>query len=255
LSAAERAHHRALRGSKRRLEWLGGRLAAKYLFLHRLEMPVAHDEQTWRPTLIQLSAYSIDAFPDWMYQHIEVSASADPQGAGPRFQWYGRGEEGAVSLSHTDYDACACFSPGNIVGVDLQSVEPRVEPFYRSNFTETEKQWVSRGTGIEPSSRHWLFTLLWTLKEGALKARALLQRSPVSFGGVEVAGLPVPPDVLWAYRKDTWNDRFGLFTARIKEERNARDMHVAYMGTRRLILAVVKPLCPAQHVNSAAVWS
>jgi 4'-phosphopantetheinyl transferase EntD len=158
-----------------------------------------------------------------------------------------------VSLSHTGNDVCACLSQAGAVGVDIESVESRVESFYRANYTETEKQWVSCGVGIEPLSRNWLYTLLWTFKEGALKARALLQKSPVSFGGIEVRGLPIPQGVLRAFRKDTWGDQFGLFTARIQEDRNTTGVHVAYMGTRRIILAVVKPFDTAQHVQSAVM--
>jgi phosphopantetheinyl transferase len=252
LSAAEKAHHRAFRSSKRRLQWLGGRLAAKYLFLHRMELPVANEEPNWRPILLQLSVKSIDDYPIWMYQNIEVSASVDPQGTGPRLRWCGR-VEGAVSLSHTGSNVCACLSQASTVGVDIESVEPRVESFYRSNYTETEKQWVNCGAGIEPLSRNWLYTLLWTFKEGALKARALLQKSPVSFAGIEVRGLPVPQGVLRAYRKDIWGDQFGQFTGRIQEERNTTGVHVAYMGTRRLILSVVKPIDTARHAALAVM--
>jgi len=242
-----RSRHRSFPSAQRRLEWLGGRLAAKHLFLHRLETSVTSNEPDLRPTFFQLSDWSIDKFPEWMYQNVEVSASADPLGAGPHFRWCGRVKEDAVSLSHTGYDACACVSQGTIVGVDLQRVEPRVESFYRSNYTEAEKRWVNRGAGIEPSSRNWLYTLLWTFKEAALKARAVLQRSPVSFGGIELADLPPPQGVLWAYRKNVWSDRFGQFTARIKEERSTRGLHVAYMGTRHLILSVVTPFGSGQQ--------
>src|SRR5712691_4362297 len=257
LSAAERERHAALRNSKRRLEWLAGRLAAKHLFLQRLEMRVPNDGPTWRPILLQLSANSLDAFPEWMYQSIEVPAGTDARDAGPRFRWCGRAEEDAVSLSHTGNDACACLSEGSTVGVDIESVEPRVEAFYRANYTEAEKQWVNRGAGIEPLSPNWLYTLLWTFKEAALKARAVLQKNPVSFAGIEVTGLPVPQDVLWAYHRSTWSDRFGLLTAGIEEQRNTTGVHVAYTGTSRLILAVVKPFGHGrqanQQTNSAVV--
>ncbi|HVS89073.1 MAG TPA: 4'-phosphopantetheinyl transferase superfamily protein, partial [Candidatus Acidoferrum sp.] len=203
--------------------------------------------------LLQLTACSLEAFPDWMYQSIEVYASTDPQCAGPQFRWCGRAMEGALSLSHTDNDACACVSEGSTVGVDLESVAPRVEAFYRSNYTEAEKQWVNRGASIEPLSPNWLYTLLWTFKEAALKARVVLQKNPVSFAGIQVTGLPVPQDVLWAYRKSNWTHQFGLLAAGIEEERNTTGVHVAYMGTNRLILAVVKPFGCGQKANSVVV--
>jgi hypothetical protein len=136
------------------------------------------------------------------------------------------------------------------VGVDLESVAPRVEAFYRSNYTEAEKAWVDRGAGTEPHSRDWLFTLLWTFKEAALKAQAMFQKTRLSFAGIGIAGLPVPQDVLWAYRRSTWGEQFGVFDGLIQDESNATAVHVAYVGTSRRILAVVKPFGRRQQTNS-----
>jgi 4'-phosphopantetheinyl transferase EntD len=244
LSAAERNRHGALRSSKRRLEWLAGRLAAKYAFLHRLERGVVDDAEEWCPTLLQLSAQSLDAFPLWMYQRIELPASTDPERGGPRLRWCGKSNEEAVSLSHTGNNACACLCAEGTVGIDIETVAPRVEAFYRWNYTEREKLWVSLGANLEPLSREWLFTLLWTLKEAALKARAVLQKSPWSFAGVGVSGLPAPEDVLWAYRNRTWGEKFGLFEGVIEEDCNATRVQVAYLGTRHLVLTVVRPFGP-----------
>src|ERR1043166_4273114 len=100
LSAAERERHAALRNSKRRLEWLAGRLAAKHPFLQRLGVRVPYCGPCGRPALLQLAAQSLDSFPAWMYQSIEVPAGTDPQDPAPRFRWCGRAKEDAVSLSH-----------------------------------------------------------------------------------------------------------------------------------------------------------
>jgi phosphopantetheinyl transferase (holo-ACP synthase) len=251
LSGAERRRHHEFRNPQQRLRWLAGRLAAKYLFLHRLEMAFPTDRVDWSPMLIQLSVELLDIFPQWMYQGIEVSAGTDTQGAGPRFRWLGRSKEDAVSLSHTGNDACACLSEGNTVGVDLESVEPRVDAFYRSNYSEAEKQWAKQGGGLEPLSPNWLYTLLWTFKEAALKAGAIARKNPLSFAGIEFAALPIPRTALSAFRRSTWGDRFGIFTAGIREDRKTTDVHVAFMGTRRLILTVVKPFGDGQRANLA----
>ena len=241
LSAAERERHQAFANPKRRLQWLAGRLTAKYLFLHRLEMGLPNDAQG-RPALFQLTAQSLDAFPDWMYQEVEVvPASTDADGAGARFRWRGITEQEALSISHTDTEACACLCAQGTVGIDLESVAPRVEAFYRLNYTEGENQWVNRGASMEPLSRDWLYTLLWTFKEAALKARAALQKNPLSFAGIGFSGLPAPEDVLWAYRARTWSERLNLFSAIVEEEGSATTVHVAYVGTRSRILTVVKP--------------
>jgi phosphopantetheinyl transferase (holo-ACP synthase) len=240
LSAAERERDGVLRSPKRRLEWLAGRLAAKYLFLHRLEMGFPNEGQQWRPTLLQLSAESLDAFPARMYQAIELSPSTDPQCGGPGLRWCGRTMEESVSISHAGNNACACLSAGGTVGVDLEIVAPRVEAFYRSNYTETEKHWVNRSASIEPFSQDWLYTLLWTFKEAALKARAVLQKNSWSFAGVGVSGLPISEDVLWVYRKSRWGDQFGLFTALIEESGKGVSVQIAYSGTSHVILTVLK---------------
>lgn len=243
LSIAERESYDALRSSRRRLEWLAGRLAAKYLFLQHLEIGIAHTVvQQSHSTLLQLSDKCLDDFPDRMYQKIEVLAGERPSCAGPWFRWRGTAREEMVSVSHTGNDVCASLSTRGPAGIDLERVTERADAFHRCNFTETERRWIREGTRIEPLSKDWLFTLLWTVKEAALKAGALLQTSPWSFAGVEVEGLPAPNDVLWAFREGTWRDRFVLFTALIKETRKTTSARVAYLGTRQLILTVVRPL-------------
>ena len=241
LSAGERATHQGFGSPRRRMQWLAGRLAAKYLFLHRLEMgrPQA---QLRQPILFQLTAQSLDAFPDWMYQEVEVvPASTDADGAGAGFRWCGTVEQETASISHIDDEACACLCADGNVGIDLERVLPRVEAFYKLNYTEAENEWVNEGTSTEPLSRDWLYTLLWTFKEAALKARAAFPKNLLSFSGTGFNGLPAAHDMLWAYRRRNWSDRFDLFSAVIEGQGKATGVHVAYAGTRHRILTVVKP--------------
>ncbi len=246
LSAPERERFDAIRSAQRRREWLGGRLAAKYLFLYRLELGFEADADRWRPALLALSSESLRVFPAWMYEAIEIRPSTDAQGGAPRLVWLGGDREQSISVSHTRNVACACLAEG-VVGVDLEMAEPRVETFYRSNYTDAEKAWVDRCAREERIDEDWLYTLLWTCKESALKARALHQQSALSFAGIDVSGLPAPRDVRWAYLQGRFSDRCGLFTAVIQERCRATSAQVAYMGTRDLILTVLKP--SAQTVN------
>lgn len=243
LSAAEFQRYRSLASPQRQREWLGARLAAKYLFLSRFELP--DDRRHDGRAVTHLARETLVSLPLWMWRSVEVAKSCDPEHPAPYFRWRGgHGVKVTLSLSHTGHDACACIAAGGDVGIDLQNVEQRVAAFYRTNYTIAETQWVERGAGREPSTRDWLYTLLWTLKEAALKARALVQTSPVSFGGVEVFELPAPETVLRTCRQDDWDDRLMRITARIREERNTRSLQVAIAGTRRMILTVVRPRQP-----------
>lgn len=253
LSAAEFQRYRSLASAQRQREWLGARLAAKYLFLSRFELPGdgRHDSRA----VTHLMRETLVSLPLWMWRSIEVATGCNPEHPGPFFRWRGGHEvKVALSLSHTGHDACACIAAGSDVGIDLQNVEQRVAAFYRTNYTAAEAQWVDRGAGCDPSGRDWLYTLLWTLKEAALKARVLVHTSPVSFGGVEVFELPAPETLLRACRQDDWRDRLMRITARIREERNIRRLEVAITGTRRMILTVVRPgqSDPAQQGTSVA---
>jgi phosphopantetheinyl transferase (holo-ACP synthase) len=238
LCSSEVQRYRTLASARRRQEWLGARMAAKYLFLHRLESPHAdHDDRV----VTKLSRETLVSLPLWMYRNVEVTTGRHPDRPSLRFRWRGCETDMALSLSHTGHDACACMTAGDNVGIDLQKVEQRVGAFYRTNYAATERQWVERGTGCEPSSRDWLYTLLWTVKEAALKAKALVQINPVSFGGVDVFELPPPETLLRACRQDDWGGRLTRMTARIREGRNIRSLQVAIMGTQQMILTVVQP--------------
>jgi hypothetical protein len=128
------------------------------------------------------------------------------------------------------------------VGVDVEKVSRRVDAFYRRNFTQAERAWASEGERLAPGSRDWLFTLLWTIKEAALKAGALTPQSPWSFAGIGLDGLPVPGDVLWCFRPGNWGERFGQFTAIMGDMQGGSYVRVAYGGTRDFVLTIVKPI-------------
>lgn len=238
LCPAELQRYQTFVSARRRQEWLGARLAAKYLFLHNMESP--HSAPHGHHVVTSLSRETLVSLPLWMYRNVDVATGRDPDRPGPRYRWRGCETDAALSLSHTGFDACACIAAGGDIGIDLQKVEQRVGAFYRTNYAAAEQQWVERGAEGEPSSRDWLYTLLWTLKEAAFKAKALVQTSPVTFGGVDVFELPPPETLLRACREGD-GGRLMRISARIREERNIRRLQVAVMATRRMILTVVKP--------------
>jgi 4'-phosphopantetheinyl transferase EntD len=242
LSVAEREWYRALRTEKRRSEWLAGRLAAKYLFLNRLELGEDSDGREWPPRIIPLSAGMLEDFPASLFRAVELYPSRDPGGGPPWLQFYGRRHESAVSVSHAGNNACVCLSKYVTVGIDIENILPKVAAFYQSNFTIAEREWVDRVGVSEQVGRDWLYTLLWTVKEAALKARAVVHKNPWGFTGVGVDGLPLPWDLLSATVTGNWGDYFGLFTAWIEEQHVSTPVQVAFAATSHLIVTLVRRL-------------
>jgi 4'-phosphopantetheinyl transferase EntD len=249
LSATERQWYGAFPTAKRRSEWLAGRLAAKYLFLNQLEMGEVDGDREWPPRLMPLAAQSLDDFPVSLFRAVELCPSSTVDGGPPRLRFGGKPYEIAVSLSHAGNNACACMSKWSTIGLDVEKVLPKVEVFYQSNFTISEKDWADVPAVSKELGRHWLYTLLWTIKEAALKARTVVHKSPWGFAGVGVGGLPPLRDLLSAGRTEAWGDYFGRFTARIDEECISTPVQVAFAATGDLIVTLVRrspALAPGQ---------
>jgi hypothetical protein len=242
LSADERAKYSSLRGERRQGEWLAGRLVAKHLFLNRLEMSQAMRSETyWSPALAKLSAAALGVYSPWMYRKIEVLAQDEK----PSFVWCGKKREESISLSHAGGIACASLAEQQFVAIDVETTAHRNGAFYRKTFTEVEKNWVARVTGGELSSSNWHFTLLWTLKESALKLGWLNGASIWNLPRIEIDGLP---DVnrlgsFWCDAK--MGDAFLVFTASIRDACRAMQVQAAVAGTRNFVLTVMNPLIGA----------
>lgn len=235
LSVGERAKYASLPSQRRQTEWLAGRLAAKYLFLNRLEMSRTQDRQ-WSPTLLKLSSEALGVYSPWMYQRVEVVGN----GGKPSLAWCGQARSESVSFSHSGSVSCASIAFGAPTVIDLETTGPRIDAFYRNNFTEAERSWALRGAGGESSKANWFFTLLWTLKESALKLGWL--NSLWSLPRIEIAGLPGANNIgpFW-YCKTMGND-FAMFTVSVKEHCRVMQVRVAVTGTRNFILTVMNPL-------------
>jgi 4'-phosphopantetheinyl transferase len=144
LAPREAAILAGMRYTKRRTEYLLGRLVTK----HAVALV------TGRPTDPATLA------------GIEVRNA--PSGA-PYV--YVDGAPLAVEVSITDragWAVCvACPASGHPVGCDLELVEPRTPGFVRDFFTAAEQRWIaSRATGDE---RDMGANLVWSAKESALK--------------------------------------------------------------------------------------
>lgn len=235
LSVGERAKYMGLPSQSRKSEWLAGRLAAKYLFLNRLEMPRTQGRQ-WSPTLSELSSDALGVYSPWMYQKVEVVTNSGK----PGLVWCGQARPEGISLSHSGSVSCAAIALGTPTVIDLETTRPRIDAFYRNNFTEAERSWAVRGAGGESIKANWFFTLLWTLKESALKLGWL--NSLWNLPRIEIAGLPGPDNIRPFWNSRTMGNDFAVFTVSVKEHWRVMQVRVAVTGTRNFILTVMNPL-------------
>lgn len=74
-----------------------------------------------------------------------------------------------ISIAHHDNISLVSLSKKHPLGLDMESCEQRVDAFYKNSFTSKEKDWVFEKMQQYNVSKNWLFTLLWTCKEAALK--------------------------------------------------------------------------------------
>lgn len=240
LSVGERTKYLGLPGETRKCEWLAGRLAAKYIFLSGLEPSQQTPNQQWTPALATLTQKRLGDFSPWMYQQVEVVTN----GGRPCLVWCGQPRSESISLSHAGGVSCAsiAFAFGAHTGVDIETPVSRLDAFYRINFSQAERRWVTCVAGDESIRSNWFFTLLWTLKESALKLGWLNQASIWNVPRVEIDDLPGLDKIRPAWFSNTMSNDFSQFTVRVKEQSRFMEAQVAVTGTRNLVLTVMNPL-------------
>jgi len=77
-----------------------------------------------------------------MYQQVEVVTN----GGKPSLAWCGQTRPESISLSHSGSESCASIAFGAPTAIDVESTGPRIDAFYRSNFTEAERAWALGGS-------------------------------------------------------------------------------------------------------------
>lgn len=242
LSAAEQASYWELSRHSRKNEWLAGRLAAKYLFLNQMELHRGTPSRDWRPGLLSLSAAALSVYSPWMYQRVEVISNGETPGRYARLVWGGKDRPESISLSHAGGLSCACITPGTPTAIDIETAVPRVDAFYRNNFTEAERSWVARGATDDSVKSNWLFTLLWTLKESALKLGWLNHASIWNLPRIEINGLPRLNHIDQFSSRRSLGGDFEIFTAVVNQDRRGMQVEAAVVGTPNLVLTVMNPL-------------
>jgi phosphopantetheinyl transferase len=148
---------------KRKLEWLGGRMAAKY---------AAVSAATFQ---------EIDAVPQWL--NLEVAAAADGR---PFIRAADNSARALpdISISHSHGMAAAMAAAHGRCGVDIQKVTPSVIRIQTKFAAPAEVEILQDLAGSGPEASQ--LTLLWAAKE-ALK-KAMGTRSLPGFLGVQLAG-------------------------------------------------------------------
>ena len=233
LSEDEKTNYLALRSETRKREWLAGRLAVKYIFLNWLELSPEAQDRDWRPTLSRVSPAMLGDYSPWMYQKVQVSTNDGK----PNLTWCGKTRGESISLSHSRGVSCASIGFGT--AIDVEANLPRVDAFYRINFSEVEKGWAMSGEHVRSN---WLFTFLWTVKESVLKLGWLKQATVWSFPRVEINGLPGVRDIGRFWHSRMMSNDFAVFTLSVKDHGRVMPVQVAVTGTRNLILTVMNPL-------------
>ncbi len=228
LSSRETAHLSGLANPRVRRRWLAGRMAAKNLLLG--------GGPPRGSRLVALDGESLRAFPAASYREIELLPA--PSGP-PRPTRRGHELPARVSISHAGGLSCAALAaPGAAAGIDLETAAPRVEAFYRGNFTPRERQWADAGARSTSLSADWIYTFLWTLKEAALKAGVTAMQSVWEIAGLEIE-LPADlPERLAASRRAVLGECFATFETVVCAARRSTRARIETTSTPELILSL-----------------
>lgn len=155
----------------RKRKWLRGRLLAKYALLECLSRPgfLSVGENTCE--IIKVADKNLMEYSAWMYQNARILSGNHSQ-SGPRYySWNGKSTSINLSITHSDPMSFVYVSYAMNIGIDAQMVFTSMDPaFYRQNFSQCEKEWVYSSTRDLNIPETSLFTLVWTIKEAAVKA-------------------------------------------------------------------------------------
>jgi phosphopantetheinyl transferase len=239
LSAKEYQRYQSIRHPQRRKRWISGRLAAKYLFLTRWG---CDQENAMRqsPRVRQLDAASLGEFPSWAYREVEILPQRWWEAGTPRLIWMGRPHPTHVSLAYTAQLTAACLDPFRAVGLDLEVPCLRQPAFYRMNFTLAEQGWAERVYASVRIGVDRIYTVLWCLKEAALKSDESDEASLWQLPQIEVR-LRCPVDWLsQALRPDHPLGSLWLTEVEVRNGGRVRTAEAALAVPYDAILAVLR---------------
>ncbi|MGA2848898.1 MAG: hypothetical protein ABSE46_07885 [Terracidiphilus sp.] len=160
----------AILNQRRREEWVAGRIAAKYTFLHGEQFPESAGSGALY--LRKLNSVDLEAFSSEEYRSVSVVRDQAPGGGPARVGWSAGSDTMQVAISHSAGLSCASVASvgvGGVFSLDLETPAPRVPEFYLHTFTNRERDWVGFCAGSYALQPEWLYTLLWSARECLLK--------------------------------------------------------------------------------------
>jgi 4'-phosphopantetheinyl transferase EntD len=205
---------------------LAGRVAAKQL---ALRVGAAGDG------VLALDAAAVGHLPDERCREVELLRGPDGR---PELRDRGEPLGARVSVSHGERLSCVAMAR-SAVGIDLETVSPRVAAFARGNLTAAERQWADGAAASGALALDWAHTLLWTLKEAAFKAGLLAVAGAWDFGVVEVDLPPGLPAAFAADRGVAFAERFVGGEAGFASPGRSERAHFETTATPMLILTLV----------------
>jgi hypothetical protein len=167
LAAAELHDWSGIHHQERRDEWLAGRMAAKFVFLHRQEPGTS--SETAELSLQRITSGTLDGFTPRAYREVVVTKHKSPGGGAAQVGLHAGGAALNVAISHVNGLACAFIGNTEVYSVDLEARTARVAEFYVHNFTPRERNWTGDCARSFNLNSDWLYTLLWSAKECLLK--------------------------------------------------------------------------------------
>lgn len=172
LAPSEQEYWNRLAYVKRKREWLGGRLAAKYAAARLLSSPISADSN-WSELTLMYDAngrpFLKPAYPKMMLPLPDIS------------------------ISHSADLAAAMAASRGLCGIDIQKITARVGRVRKRFCTETEEQILASFFAHIPAEHPILLTKLWAAKETVRKA--VKPRPAPGFLELELAGITAMPGV------------------------------------------------------------
>jgi len=165
LAPSEQARFSSLSNTRRRHEYAGARVLAKYLFLNR-----SRDAMT----MVDVRPEDITLFSTSTFREIEVARGDGP----PQLIWRDAPQRNIhLSLAHGSGYVAAAISAQGPVGLDVMDIAVRAPSFYRKQFSPREQAWANDDAS---------YALLWALKESVVKTGAVPDATLWGFDEIEI---------------------------------------------------------------------
>ena len=242
FSAAELQEAARIANPSRRIDWIAGRLAAKYVFLK------GHSEVAADFCIRNISGDLLAEFDSRTYREVIITRDKSPGGGPARAGWLTESDTVSVAISHAGGFACAFIGAGRVYSVDLERSTARVPEFYKQNFTQRERSWTGDCSRSFQLDSDWLYTLLWSAKECLLKTPQFAAFSLWDMPSMEISFTEVSGRLNRIQQAQSWNGNFEFLQAEVAgfpksaDRPAAGSFCLAVSGTANLLLTAITRL-------------